>query len=99
LTAIVGSLSWFASPLNDLGIMLTKRTTGPPAFAFRLDLRLAVSFFAPGFEDRGGDCLTAFLLAARLAALREVAVFLLTFLAGMLLLLGLSAVRTINLSA
>src|SRR5215213_3461336 len=47
LSAIVGSLSWWSSPLKDLGIMLTTSTpdtafTAPPL----LDPFLAAAFFA-----------------------------------------------------
>jgi hypothetical protein len=79
--------------------MLTSSTTGPLVLAVRLDLRLAVSFFAPALEDRGLDSLTVFLFAARFLVPTEVAVLLEAFLAGMRLLSRPTRVRAVNPSA
>src|SRR6267143_7010029 len=54
LTAMVGSLSWLVSPLNDLGIMFMTRTEF--ALAVCRDFRLPVfTFLAVVFDDRDRD--------------------------------------------
>ena len=48
---MVGSLSWWVSPLNDLGIMFTTRTAGEDA----LDADFRLPFLAAVFDDRERD--------------------------------------------
>src|SRR5712692_10480270 len=51
LTAMVGSLSWWVSPLNDLGIMFMTRTAGEDAW----DTDFRLRFLPAVFDDRDRD--------------------------------------------
>jgi hypothetical protein len=48
---MVGSLSWWVSPLNDLGIMFTTRTAGEDA----LDTDFRLPFLPAVLDDRARD--------------------------------------------